>query len=99
VSRPQKKPFPDPVSREIISRFPDLRSREMDSWGRGESAPVERVFSGCALVTTRNRNRLSADSISLTLFLNKAWVKVREMGLQGAVAELYSDEEEEVVDE
>ncbi|KAJ1490010.1 hypothetical protein T484DRAFT_1884849 [Baffinella frigidus] len=37
--------------------------------------------------------------ISLTLFLNKAWDKVREMGLQSAVAELYSDEEEEVVDE
>ncbi|KAJ1478169.1 hypothetical protein T484DRAFT_1905005 [Baffinella frigidus] len=29
----------------------------------------------------------------------QAWDKVREMGLQGAVAELYSDEEEEVIDE
>jgi hypothetical protein len=60
------------------------------------SAPVERVFSKCALITTRNRNRLSADSITLTMFLKEAWGKVREMGLQGAVEGMFSEDEEEV---
>jgi type VI protein secretion system component VasA len=60
------------------------------------SAPVERVFSKIALVTTKHRNRLSADSISLTMFLKEAWEKVQSMGLQGAVDGMFSDEEEEV---
>ena len=60
------------------------------------SAPVERVFSGCAQICTRNKNRLSAKNISLALFLNKAWDTCPEMGLQGAVDEMYDgcDEEE-----
>ena len=40
---------------------------------------------------------MSADSISLTLFLNQAWEKVRKMGLQGAVDGMFSEEEEDVV--
>ena len=60
------------------------------------SAPVERVFSRCALITTRNRNRLSADSISLTMFLKESWGKVQEMNLQGAVEGMFSEDEEVV---
>ena len=58
--------------------------------------PIERVFSRCALITTRNRNELSADSISSTMFLKRAWGKRQEMGLLGAVEGLFSDEEEVV---
>jgi hypothetical protein len=56
----------------------------------------DRGGGGCAHICTRNRNRLSARNISLALFLNKAWDKCREMGLQGAVDEMYDgcDEEE-----
>ena len=57
---------------------------------------ARQVFSGCALITTRNRNRLSADSISLTMFLKEAWGKVQEVGLQGAVDGMFSDVEEDV---
>ena len=39
---------------------------------------------------------MSADSISLALFLNEAWDKVREMGLQGAVDGMFSEKEEDV---
>ena len=35
-------------------------------------------------------------SISLTMFLKEAWGKVQEMGLQGAVDGMFSDEEEVV---
>ena len=57
------------------------------------SAPVERVFSRCAMITTRNRNRMPADNIFLTLFLNEAWEEVREMGGQDAVDGMFSDAE------
>ena len=63
------------------------------------SAPVESVFSGCAQICTRNRNRLSSKNISLALFLNKAWDKRREMGLQGAVDEMYDGCDEEEIEE
>jgi len=54
------------------------------------SAPVERVFSGCALIATKNRNRLKAENISLALFLNNAWDTVRAMNLQGQIDEIYA---------
>ena len=39
---------------------------------------------------------MSADSNLLTLFLNEAWDKVREMGLQGAVDGMFSEKEQDV---
>ena len=75
----------------ILEAFEDERRRCYGINGGGD-----RSGGGFAHICTRNRNRLSARNISLALFLNKAWGKCREMGLQGAVDEMYdgSDEEE-----
>jgi hypothetical protein len=37
------------------------------------SAPVERLFSECSLITTKKRNRMSPDNLSLLTFLNCFW--------------------------
>ena len=71
----------------------------MNSGAPATSAPVERVFSGCALIATRNRNRLKSEHISLALFLNNAWDTVRGMGLQGQIDELYALGEMQIVED
>ena len=72
----------------------DLKGRRLAT--PTTSGLVERVLTGCALITTRNRNKLSAGSISLTMFLKEAWGQVQELGLQGEVDGMFSYEEEVV---
>jgi len=63
------------------------------------SAPVERGFSGCTLIATRNRNRMKAENVSLALFLNKAWDTVRAMDLQGQIDQIYALGEMKIVED
>ena len=56
-------------------------------------------MSAGALVTARNSNRLSADNIPLSLFLNKFSDTVRSVGLQGAIDLIYAQGEEVIVED